>query len=287
MLNSTVGGKSRSFERLKVEAGMTDDFDSKYEEVVTKRIHALFHLDSADLILFYQKYFVDGLIENEEQHLMVGMLYYSFFDAPPGDLDFKSMHDGVQEIISNEVLKTEIQQVLEVCMDKIRLVEKPSPFDYTSSLRVHAQYTSDQVLAAFGYFNEEVKPAFREGVKYFEDKQTDIFFITLNKSDKDFSPSTQYEDYAISDRLFHWQSQNKTSDTSPTGKRYITHRQTGNKIALFVREYKQKDGYTSPFVFLGTAEYVRHEGNKPISFEWRLHERMPAWLVPAGNKSVL
>ncbi|MGG0668588.1 DEAD/DEAH box helicase [Sporosarcina koreensis] len=280
-------GKNRSFERLKVEAGITDDFDSKYEEVVTKRIHALFHIDSADLILFYQKYFVDGLIENEEQHQMVGMLYYSFFNAPPGDLDFKSMHDGIQEIISNEVLKTEIQQVLDVCMDKIRLVEKPSPFDYTSSLRVHAQYTSDQVLAAFGYFNEEVKPAFREGVKYFEDKQTDIFFITLNKSDKDFSPSTQYEDYAISDRLFHWQSQNKTSDTSPTGKRYITHRQTGNKIALFVREYKQKDGYTSPFVFLGTADYVRHEGNKPISFEWRLHERMPAWLIPAANKSVL
>ncbi|MGN7386148.1 DUF3427 domain-containing protein [Sporosarcina sp. SAFN-015] len=280
-------GKNRSFERLKVEAGITDDFNSEYEEVVTKRIHALFHLDSADLIEFYQKYLVGGLIENEEQQLMVGMLYYSFFDAPPKSLGFRSMHDGIQEIISNEVLKSEIQQVLDVCMDKIRLVEKPSPFDYTSPLRVHAQYTSDQVLAAFGYFNEEAKPAFREGVKYFENKQTDIFFITLNKSDKDFSPSTQYEDYAISDRLFHWQSQNKTSDTSPTGKRYINHWQKGNKIALFVREYKQKDGYTSPFVFLGTADYVRHEGNKPISFEWRLHERMPAWLLPLANKSVL
>lgn len=280
-------GRNRSFERLKVDAGLSEDFQSEYEININRRIQSLFHLNSIELLRFLENYLDDGLIENEEQHLMVGMLYYSFFDAPPRDLGFESMHEGVQNLISTEELKHEILQVLEVCMEKIHSVEKPSPFDYTSPLRVHAQYTTDQVLAAFGYFNEKVRPAFREGVKYFEDKQTDIFFITLNKSDKDFSPSTQYEDYAISDRLFHWQSQNKTSDTSPTGKRYINHRKLGNKIALFVREYKQKDGYTSPFVFLGTADYLRHEGNRPISFEWRLHERMPAWLLPVANRSVL
>ena len=42
-------------------------------------------------------------------------------------------------------------------------------------------------------------PSFREGVKYFKDKNLDIFFITLNKSEKDFSPSTLYEDYAINE----------------------------------------------------------------------------------------
>ena len=278
--------RNRSFERLKVEAGLTEDFQSEYEEIVTKRIHALFHLNSTDYIRFIQKYLEDKEIENEEQQLMVGMLYYSFFDTPPNKAGFYSMHDGVQKIVANEVLKSEIQEVLLVCMEKIRSVEKSSPFNYTSPLRVHAQYTSDQVLAAFGYFNEDVKPAFREGVKYLEDKQTDLFFITLNKSDKDFSPSTQYEDYAISNKLFHWQSQNKTSDTSPTGKRYINQRNTGNKISLFVREYKKQDGYTSPFVFLGTADYVSHEGNRPISFVWRLHEAMPAWLEREAKKSV-
>ncbi|MDW0116664.1 DUF3427 domain-containing protein [Sporosarcina thermotolerans] len=279
-------GRNRSFERLKVEAGISEPFQSEYEGIFIKRIHSLFHLDSVDLIRFLQKYLEDGVIENEEQQLMVGMLYYSFFDTPPKNAGFESMHAGVQELFANDVLKKEILEVLEVCMGRILSVEKPSPFEFTSPLRVHAQYTSDQVLAAFGYFNEDVKPAFREGVKYFEDKQTDIFFITLNKSDKDFSPSTQYEDYAISDMLFHWQSQNKTSDTSPTGKRYINQRKTGNKIALFVREYRQKDRYTSPFVFLGTADYVRHEGNRPISFEWRLHEAMPARLLREAKKGV-
>ena len=50
-----------------------------------------------------------------------------------------------------------------------------------------------QIMAAFGLFTETESPEFREGVKRFEDKKTDIFFINLNKSEKDFSPSTMYE----------------------------------------------------------------------------------------------
>lgn len=279
-------GKNRTFERLKVLAGIEGDFNSAYEELVAKRIHTLFHLDSIDLIRFYQTYLVDGLIRTNEEHLMIGMLYYSFFSEPPENAGFDTMHDGMQQIVASQVLKSDIQQVLNVCLENIKSVERPSPFEFDSPLRVHAQYTSDQVLAALGYFNELAKPAFREGVKYLEEKKIDVFFITLNKSDKDFSPSTLYEDYAINDHLFHWQSQNKTSVTSPTGKRYIEQRHNGNTVALFVREYRQRDGYTAPFTFFGTADYVSHEGSRPISIVWRLHEKMPARMV-ATNMSVL
>lgn len=156
-----------------------------------------------------------------------------------------------------------------------------------SPLRVHAHYTIDQILAAFGYYNEKQKPAFREGVKYFEEEKTDVFFVTLNKSDKDFSPSTLYDDYAINEQLFHWQSQSRTSDTSPTARRLFNHRKTNNKISIFVREYRNEGAYTSPFIFLGTADYVKHEGSKPVSIIWKLHEPMPAYLVSSANKNVL
>ena len=158
---------------------------------------------------------------------------------------------------------------------------------YVSPLRVHAHYTTDQVIAAFGYYNEERKPAFREGVKYFADEKTDIFFITLNKSDKDFSPSTLYEDYAINDRFFHWQSQSRTSDTSPTAKALYHHRKQAIKLHFLLGNIKVESGYTSPFVFLGTADYVSHSGSKPVSFIWKLHEPMPAYLVSRANKNVL
>ena len=280
-------GRNRTFERMKVDAGLTKDFTAEYEDFVMKRIQTLFHLDSLELLEFYQNYLENGTIETEEQQRMIAMLYYSFFSGPPMNFGFGSMHEGIQTIIANDQLKNEIQQVLDVCFENLRLLEKKSPFSYVSPLRVHAHYTTDQVLAAFGYYNEERNPAFREGVKYFGDEKTDIFFITLNKSDKDFSPSTLYEDYAINDRLFHWQSQSRTSDTSPTAIRYIHHRDTGNKIALFVREYKVESGYTSPFIFLGTADYVSHSGSKPVSIIWKLHEPMPAYLVSRANKNIL
>ena len=138
-----------------------------------------------------------------------------------------------------------------------------------------------------GYYNEDKEPSFREGVKYFEDKKTDIFFITLNKSDKDFSPSTLYEDYAINKKLFHWQSQSRTSVESITGQRYINHLKTGNKIALFVRENKLKNGLTSLFTYFGTCEYRSHSGDKPISFVWELHEEIPAGMINKANKSIV
>jgi hypothetical protein len=51
------------------------------------------------------------------------------------------------------------------------------------------------------------------------------FFVTLQKTEKDYSPTTMYEDYLISSEQFHWQSQSGTSAESPTGQRYIRHRQ--------------------------------------------------------------
>ena len=152
---------------------------------------------------------------------------------------------------------------------------------------MHSNYSTNQILAAFGYYNEEKSPAFREGVKYFEDKDLDIFFITLNKSEKDFSPSTLYEDYAINEQLFHWQTQSRVSESSPTAQRYIHHKKRNHQIALFVREYKIENGQTAPFVFLGTADYVKHSGSKPMSFVWRLREEMPSNMVGRANKNIL
>ena len=78
----------------------------------------------------------------------------------------------------------------------------------------------------------------REGVKWLPEKQLDVFFVTLNKAEKDYSPTTMYNDYSINESLFHWQSQSTTAADSPTGQRYIHHRERGSKVLLFVREYQ-------------------------------------------------
>jgi hypothetical protein len=109
--------------------------------------------------------------------------------------------------------------------------------------------------------------------------------VTLNKSDKDFSPSTQYEDYAISEKIFHWQSQNKTAPESSVGISYIKHKENQKNLLLFVREEKRDNyGFTNPYHFLGSVDYISHSGSKPMSINWKLEEPMPPYLWKAAAK---
>lgn len=278
----------RSFKRMMVEAGLLDDFYISEESIFTKRLPNLFHINSGKFIKFIIDYLnKDKEVSNEEERLMLNMFYYSFYNSNPKKEGLSSIEEGVERIIQGKEIREEIIDILTYNYEHMELLNIENDFDFSCPLDVHCNYSTSQIMAALGYFNEEKSPAFREGVKHFEDKKLDIFFITLNKSEKDFSPSTLYEDYAINDTLFHWQSQSSTSQKSNTGQRYINHRKTGNKIALFVRDYKKCNGYTSPFIFLGSCEYVSHSGDRPISFIWKLKENMPPSLVPVANKNIL
>jgi hypothetical protein len=133
-----------------------------------------------------------------------------------------------------------------------------------------------------------MKPSIvREGVKYLSDKKIDLFFITLNKSEKEYSPTTMYNDYSKNERLFHWQSQSTTSEESKTGQRYIDHKKMKSRVALFVREFKKDTAGAAPYTYLGLADYVEHEGSKPMNIIWRLHEPIPAKYLRKTNKLVV
>lgn len=73
-----------------------------------------------------------------------------------------------------------------------------------------------------------------------------------------------------------WESQWATSSETPTGQRYIEHRQRGSEILLFVRRHKKIAGQTEPYCFLGPCDYVRHEGEKPMGVVWKLRRPMPS-----------
>lgn len=277
----------RSFTGMMAEAGMKQHFYCKDEKIITKRLPNLFHLNSRKLLEFLLAYAQGRTVKTKEEKIMLAMFYYSFYSSNPLQEGMLTIENGVKKIFESSELKEEIIEILKYKYESIDFMELESGLDFVCPLGVHCYYSTAQVLAALEYFNEERSPAFREGVKYFKDKNLDIFFITLNKSEKDFSPSTLYEDYAINERLFHWQTQSTVSEESNTANRYINHKKLGHKIALFVREYKKENGYTSPFVFLGTCKYVNHSGNKPMSFIWRLKEEMPPMLVPKANKNIL
>ena len=64
------------------------------------------------------------------------------------------------------------------------------------------------------------------GAFHLPEHNASLLFVTLNKSDKDFSPATQYNDCVINENLFHWQSWNFDSHQNDGGLRYIHQMET-------------------------------------------------------------
>jgi len=152
---------------------------------------------------------------------------------------------------------------------------------------LHASYSREEILAAVGWTSQGRTPStMREGVAWCPDINTDVLLITLKKTDTDYSPTTMYRDFALSPELFHWESQSTTNSNSPTGQRYINHRKNGTNVLLFVREAKTNSLGASPYVFLGPADYVKHEGSRPMAVTWKLRRPMPMEIFLASRAAV-
>jgi superfamily II DNA or RNA helicase/HKD family nuclease len=151
-------------------------------------------------------------------------------------------------------------------------------------LSLHARYTRVEIQAAYGDGSEESLrlPAWREGVKDMKDARTDVFLVTLDKTQGSFSPTTRYNDYAISRELIHWESQSTTTEDSPTGRRYRAHATLGRHVHLFARLGSEERA----FFFLGPASYVSHQGERPMKITWRLRHRLPGDLFASFAAAV-
>ena len=212
--------------------------------------------------------------ENEKTILL--MLHYDVWQNAGG---FKSLEESIKEIGSNKTLVKEIIEVLELLIDKIDFREIDIKLPYQQPLKLHARYTRDQILVAFGLSTFDKKSSNREGVAENKSLNTELLFIDLIKSEEDFSPTTLYDDYAISETLFHWQSQNQTRNDSGKGLTYINHQKLGKRILLFVREKANNQfSNTIGYVFIGEAKFKENEGSKPMSIKWELNEPMPMYL---------
>ena len=182
-------------------------------------------------------------------------------------------------------LRQEICDLLDILADRIRTVSEAVDPHGTMPLASHATYTLGEIAAAHNLADKQGRLALpREGVSWNKETNTDLLFVTLEKSEKDFSPTTRYEDYPISPTLFHWMSQNSTSPETRTGRRYVEQRERGTNVLLFVRERKRDGrGETLPYHCLGRAHYRSHESERPMKILWELERPMPGWLYQAGK----
>jgi superfamily II DNA or RNA helicase len=277
-----------NFSRLCVFAGVKEDFTEPLEEIMTKAFSRFATVDSRRFIEFLLNVLRNNPTEFSECDMrMLQMFQFTVRQKPYEECGFADIIDGINEIKNNPVMHNELIKLLEYNYSRIDFIDEPVYLGFDCPLDLHCTYTRDQLLVAMDF----LKPStvWGTGVKYLPDRKLDVFFITLNKSDKDYSPTTMYNDYSINETLFHWQSQSTTGAESVTGQRYIHHRDNGSKILLFVREYKadRVSGGAAAYTFLGTANYVTHEGSKPMNITWRLDRPIPAKFLKKTNKLIV
>ena len=60
-------------------------------------------------------------------------------------------------------------------------------------------------------------------------------------------------------------------------------------MLLFVREFKAdaRFGGAGAYTYLGTVNYVKHEGSRPMNITWRLDRPIPAKFLKKTNKLVV
>ena len=257
--------KNGSWSALQRDAGVPLPPAGPNEKKLSGALRRLLHIDDPLRLAAYRAWLTGGA---GDPRLITALLHTMWTDDTPASLE-----DAARALQAHPAISAELLDLLDILDERAEHVTFPSPL---APLSVHARHSLTEIFAAFGVITPDKYFQPQAGVYFDATSNSDLFFVTLEKSERDYSPKTLYKDYAISPTLFHWESQSNTSEQSPTGQRYIHHRGRGSNVLLFVRHRRVQDGQTVPYTFLGPADYVSHQQERPIQFVWRLHRPMPA-----------
>lgn len=242
---------------------------------LAKRFQLLLHVDSIRRLSLYRELLAgvrpSGDVLPTLEKRMVEMLTFRLLQSEAKQEDC-GWDTGLKRLKQSASASSEFQELCGALLDRVKLHSNEEPPMDDCPIFLHRQYMRDEVLVGFGLPKLVGARHTQTGRFWLDSINTELFFVTLDKSEKAFSPSTRYEDFAVSPTRFHWQSQSTTGENSATGQRYVRQHANGARFLLFVRP-KRGD----PFLFLGPLRYVSHSGSRPMSIYWDLEYPMPAW----------
>jgi len=261
----------RGWTGLRQDAGLLPA-DLHDDAALSTAIGRLLHFDDPDRITALRE-IADGV----QRPGRLGDMMRQTLWGPP-----KAQPAGIELLAALASRRDELRQVADVLEERIDRVTEPVDPTGVNPLRLHARYTRNEICAAFGIADPS---NVREGVKWLPDERADIFFVTLNKTEQHYSPTTMYADRAITETLFQWESQSTTRTESPTGQRYLRHAEQGSTVHLFLRESKEADGDLGapPYLYAGLMTYVEHTGDRPMRIIWKLSRPLPADVFHAAR----
>lgn len=274
-------------------AGLAADASQPREADLLKRVHAFLHVDGTERVQVYDRLLGDDAPSYDSlgptEQTLARMLFFNLWDKAGG---FSSYAQGFESLREQSAFRSELRQVLAYVTEQKsdRVPIQLGGAHAHIPLKVHSEYNRSEILAAMGVarFGGQMPGFFAQGVLWDEVNRTDALLITLQKNERDFSPTVRYKDYALSRTQFHWESQSTTANTSPTGLRYQQHAQRGSHVLLFMRRNKDTDiGKAQPWMLLGPATYESHTGSKPMAVRWRLDHELPADVWAYASTAVM
>ena len=274
-LSDVLKQGKKSWTQLRRDAGVVSHSASKTESALLKRMRAFVHVDDVTRAEGYRRLltattpYVD--LSSADQRL-ARML---FFSLHPGAGGFDSYDEGLDQLRAEPFVVDELDAIVELGFDDTRHMSVGLGRGLEDvPLRLHGHYQREEILAAVDYASLTRKPtSVMQGVAYVPPLNVDLLFVTLRKSEADFSPTTMYRDYPVNATTFHWESQSTTSLASPTGQRYVNNEST---VLLFVREQQKNEFGTAPYLNLGRVKSASHAGERPIAVTWQLEAPAPS-----------
>lgn len=282
-----------SWAHLKANAGLENNpfnENAKYRKTLEKGLSRLYHTNSYDYLSFLKKlignkFKCDSLVGREQKFLK--LFYYTLWHNNVENnnklfsTSFLSIEDAVSSLGKETWLFEDLQALVDIRLGAIGKTTKWISVADNAEIELYGCYSSDEIHLLL---EDRVARGQVQGTQYNKDNNFAMVFVTLNKSDKEYSPSTLYEDYAISQKQFHWQSMNKTQISSTEGKRIIEQRTNGWKFILFVRESKNDEyNITNGYHCLGEVDFNSSHGECPMNVVWDMKEPIPGFILEAAK----
>jgi superfamily II DNA or RNA helicase/HKD family nuclease len=211
-------------------------------------------------------------------------MHYRIWGDPGKKLGMANIEESFRRIVPNQSVLSDLDEVLAWADEESRVGGVSLNLPFPCSLELHATYGSDEIKAALGGASFDSAGVTGVGRLHFPKIKTFVSLITFQKTEKEFSPSTMYQDYPVSRELLHWETQSQTSLASETGQNLIHHQERGYTMLFFVRSRKKVDNVTSPFTYLGSATLVSYQSERPIQMIWRLTHPMPAEIFEENRR---
>ena len=106
-----------------------EDFYDENEDIITKKLYNLLFINSRRLIEFIIKIInnYDNISEvdfNNEEKLMLNMMYYIFYNDAPNKVGLTSINEGINKLLINKTMMKEVCDILSYNYKHIEFVDK-------------------------------------------------------------------------------------------------------------------------------------------------------------------